>query len=84
VEWLATGADKLELFRAQPLPEPLAVLGKGNSNQPSGLCFADKLAFALTPRWPYLPCVWATGELPNTWKRKYGWLLLLIPYDPSR
>lgn len=30
---------------------------------PSQLCFADKLSFALTPRWLYLPMVRATGEL---------------------
>ena len=30
---------------------------------PSKLCFADKLSFALTPRWLYLPMVRATGEL---------------------
>ncbi len=29
----------------------------------SRLCFADKLAFALTPRWLYLPMVRATGEI---------------------
>jgi hypothetical protein len=31
--------------------------------RPSRLCFADKLAFALTPRWLYLPFARATGEL---------------------
>lgn len=31
--------------------------------KPSKLCFADKLAFALTPRWLYLPIASATGEL---------------------
>jgi hypothetical protein len=31
--------------------------------KPSQLCFADKLAFNLTPRWLYLPMVRATGEL---------------------
>ena len=30
---------------------------------PSRLCFADKLSFALTPRWLYLPMVTATGEI---------------------
>lgn len=29
----------------------------------SRLCFADKLAFCLTPRWLYLPMVTATGEI---------------------
>jgi hypothetical protein len=31
--------------------------------QPSQLCFADKLSFALTPSWLYLPMVTATGEI---------------------
>jgi hypothetical protein len=31
--------------------------------RPSRLCFADKLSFALTPRWLYLPMVTATGEI---------------------
>jgi len=31
--------------------------------QPSKLCFADKLSFAVTPRWLYLPAVNATGEI---------------------
>jgi hypothetical protein len=31
--------------------------------QPSKLCFADKLAFCLTPRWLYLPMVTLTGEI---------------------
>lgn len=38
-------------------------LCKRMSLKPSRLCFADKLAFALTPRWLYLPCVRATEEL---------------------
>jgi hypothetical protein len=29
----------------------------------SALCYADKLAFVLTPGWLYLPMVRATGEL---------------------
>lgn len=29
---------------------------------PSRLCFADKLAFGLTPSWIYIPMVWLTGE----------------------
>lgn len=33
------------------------------NRQPSKLCFADKLSFALTPRWLYLPAVNATGEI---------------------
>lgn len=36
---------------------------KKNGAQPSKLCFADKLSFALTPRWIYLPMVNATGEI---------------------
>jgi len=36
---------------------------KRNGAQPSKLCFADKLSFALTPRWLYLPMVNATGEI---------------------
>lgn len=36
---------------------------KQHDAQPSKLCFADKLAFAYTPRWLYLPMVTATGEI---------------------
>jgi hypothetical protein len=36
---------------------------KQGGYQPSKLCFADKLSFALTPRWLYLPAVTATGEI---------------------
>ena len=36
---------------------------KAKCSQPSQLCFADKLSFALTPRWLYLPMVTATGEI---------------------
>lgn len=36
---------------------------KAQGAQPSRLCFADKLSFALTPQWLYLPLVRATGEL---------------------
>lgn len=36
---------------------------KAQGAQPSKLCFADKLSFALTPRWLYLPMVTATGEI---------------------
>lgn len=35
----------------------------------SRLCVADKLAFAVTPAWVYIPCAWLSGEvweyLPN-------------------
>jgi len=36
---------------------------KKNFAQPSRLCFADKLSFALTPRWLYLPMTTASGEI---------------------
>ncbi len=36
---------------------------KRNGHAVSRLCFADKLSFALTPRWLYLPMVTATGEI---------------------
>lgn len=36
---------------------------KREGHSPSRLCFADKLAFCLTPRWLYLPMVTATGEI---------------------
>lgn len=36
---------------------------KKNGAKPSKLCFADKLSFAVTPRWLYLPMVNATGEI---------------------
>ncbi len=36
---------------------------KREGHAPSKLCFADKLSFALTPRWLYLLCVTATGEI---------------------
>ena len=38
-------------------------LTKRLGGKPSRLCFADKLSFALTPRWLYLPMTRATGEL---------------------
>ena len=31
--------------------------------EPSRLCYADKLSFCLTPWWIYLPMAWTTGEL---------------------
>jgi hypothetical protein len=34
-----------------------------HAGRPSRLCFADKLACALTPAWRYLPMVSATGEI---------------------
>lgn len=36
---------------------------KKENHAVSKLCFADKLSFALTPRWLYLPAVTATGEI---------------------
>ncbi len=30
---------------------------------PSRLCFADKMAFALTPWWLYVPMAWLTSEI---------------------
>lgn len=36
---------------------------KTRGGQPSRLCFADKLAFSLTPRWLYLPMTTWTGEI---------------------
>jgi len=36
---------------------------KKHDKDPSQLCFADKLSFAYTPRWIYLPMVSMTGEI---------------------
>jgi hypothetical protein len=36
---------------------------RAHGAHPSRLCFADKLACALTPSWLYLPMVSATGEI---------------------
>lgn len=36
---------------------------KKNGMQPSKLCFADKMAFSVVPKWMYLPMVTATGEI---------------------
>ena len=33
------------------------------NSKPSRLCFADKLAFCITPKWLYLPMVILTGEI---------------------
>lgn len=38
-------------------------LSKQLNRKPSRLCYADKLAIALTPWWLYLPMVRATGEI---------------------
>jgi hypothetical protein len=37
-------------------------MAKRYGTEPSKLCFADKLAFVITPAFIYLPCVWMTGE----------------------
>lgn len=36
---------------------------KNDNAKPSKLCFADKLAFSITPWWLYLPFVNLTGEI---------------------
>jgi hypothetical protein len=36
---------------------------KLNNHSVSRLCFADKMSFIFTPRWLYLLCVTATGEI---------------------
>jgi len=50
---------------------------KKNNATPSRLCFADKLSFAVTPAWLYLPMVNATGEideyLKNAQRNEKGW-----------
>lgn len=52
---------------------------KKHGAQPSKLCFADKLSFALTPAWLYLPMVNATGEIKEYLKNAkkstngFGW-----------
>lgn len=38
-------------------------LSKRYNREPSRLCYADKLAIALTPWWLYLPMVRLTGEI---------------------
>lgn len=35
---------------------------KKNKMRPSRLCYADKLAIILMPKWMYIPLVWLTGE----------------------
>jgi hypothetical protein len=36
---------------------------KMNGSQPSQLCYADKMAFVLTPSWFYIPTTTLTGEI---------------------
>lgn len=38
-------------------------LSKRDNEEPSKLCYADKLAIALTPWWLYIPMVRLTGEI---------------------
>jgi len=38
-------------------------IAKRQGEKPSKLCFADKLAFCITPKWLYLPMVHASGEV---------------------
>lgn len=45
---------------------------KAKGAKPSRLCFADKLAFPLTPRWLYLPMVTATGEIVEYLKNAHN------------
>jgi hypothetical protein len=55
-QWIIGPWGKLCLYHSR-------YYSKANNEQPSKLCFADKLSFALTPRWLYLPMVTATGEI---------------------
>ena len=43
---------------------------KRNGVSVSKLCYADKLAFAMTPAWLYLPMARATESLPSTWRNR--------------
>jgi len=56
---------------------------------PSKLCYADKLAFVITPAWVYLPLVWLTGEWKEYAKAHnhevhHDSITLLGWYYPSR
>jgi len=46
---------------------------KANSRRPSRLCWADKLAIALTPTWLYVPMARATGEIYE-YMKDYEWV----------
>ncbi len=48
----------------------------------SRLCVADKLAFALTPAWLYLPMVRATGELTEYMARAEAAATAGAPFSP--
>lgn len=59
---------------------------KKHNATPSKLCFADKLAFSLTPRWLYLPMVRATGEINEYMKNAAknedkGWIPVYNQYQ---
>lgn len=59
---------------------------KKHGAAPSKLCFADKLAFSLTPRWLYLPMVRATGEINEYMKNAAknddkGWIPVYNQYQ---
>lgn len=59
---------------------------KKHGAAPSKLCFADKLAFSLTPRWLYLPMVRATGEINEYMKnaasrKEKGWIPVYDQYQ---
>lgn len=47
-------------------------LSKRMGTQPSRLCWADKLAIALTPSWLYVPLARATGEIFE-YMKDYEW-----------
>lgn len=48
-------------------------LAKRDGEQPSRLCWADKLAIALTPSWLYVPMARATGEIFE-YMKDYEWV----------
>lgn len=52
------GSDRWLRFSAFHSRSYSRMLGE----EPSRLCWADKMGVALTPRWLYVPCVLLTGE----------------------
>lgn len=56
VKWLCGPWGQFSLFHSRYYAKKVYA-------SPSRLCFADKLSFALTPHWLYLPMVTATGEI---------------------
>lgn len=44
---------------------------KRKNAQPSKLCYADKMAFVITPQWLYLPMAKSTGEIEEYMKEDY-------------